>query len=443
MSCPRLLLPLLTLRRVRTAGTGTLSGVHAVSSRSIIDMSYSAHFMDFQGSSIPSGMQKLVVTRLSPSFREAVSLQAAAVPTPGDAELLVRNRFVSSALQRRDENSRLRVEARSNYLRFLKVQFALGAIPKDGERFVGINASDINYSAGRYDPSVRPPFDAGFEGIGEVVGLGLSASARHAVGDTVAYFGSGAFAEYTVVPAKESVPVPSVRPEFLTLLVSGATAYIALKRLGDLAKGETVLVTAAAGGTGQFAVQFAKQAGCHVIGTCSSDEKAGFLKSIGCDRPVNYAMEDLAKTLRKEYPKGVDVVYESVGGRVLELAVNSLANKGRLIVIGFISGYQTPSGILPFQGGTLPVKLLQKSASMRGFFLPHFLADYREALGSMMQMLAAGKLVCEVDCGEMAPEGRFVGLESVFRAVDYMYAGKNLGKVVVEVNPPSVSGSKL
>ncbi|KAM9722867.1 LOW QUALITY PROTEIN: prostaglandin reductase 3-like [Menidia menidia] len=401
MSSPRLLLPLLTLRRVRTAGTGTLSGVHAVSSRSIIDMSYSAHFMDFQGSSIPSGMQKLVVTRLSPSFREAVSLQAAAVPTPGDAELLVRNRFV------------------------------------------GINASDINYSAGRYDPSVRPPFDAGFEGIGEVVGLGLSASARHAVGDTVAYFGSGAFAEYTVVPAKESVPVPSVRPEFLTLLVSGATAYIALKRLGDLAKGETVLVTAAAGGTGQFAVQFAKQAGCHVIGTCSSDEKAGFLKSIGCDRPVNYAKEDLAKTLRKEYPKGVDVVYESVGGRVLELAVNSLANKGRLIVIGFISGYQTPSGIPPFQGGTLPVKLLQKSASMRGFFLPHFLDDYREALGSMMQMLAAGKLVCEVDCGEMAPEGRFVGLESVFRAVDYMYAGKNLGKVVVEVNPPSVSGSKL
>lgn len=308
---------------------------------------------------------------------------------------------------------------------------------------MGVNASDINYSAGRYDPSVKPPFDAGFEGIGEVVGLGLSASSRYTIGDTVAYFGSGAFADYTVVPAKECVPVPAVKPEFLTLLVSGATAYIALKRLGDLTKGETVLVTAAAGGTGQFAVQFAKQAGCHVIGTCSSNEKAGFLKSIGCDRPINYTTEDLAKTLRSEYPQGIDVVYESVGGSILQLAVNCLANKGRLIVIGFISGYQSESGIPPFKGRTLPVKLLQKSASIRGFFLPHFFSDYREALGNMMQMFAKGKLVCEVDVGDLAPEGKFIGLESVFQAVDYMYSGKNLGKVVVDVAPPSVSKSKL
>lgn len=383
------------------AATDALCGVAVVPRRHIIDTSYSAHFMDFTRSSIPSSTRKLVVTRLSPRFREAVSVQTVAVPTPGDAELLVRNRFV------------------------------------------GINASDINYSAGRYDPTVKPPFDAGFEGIGEVVGLGLSASAHFTVGDTVAYFGSGAFSEYTVVPTKVAVRVPSVKPEFLTLLVSGATAYIALKRLGDLTQGETVLVTAAAGGTGQFAVQFAKQAGCHVIGTCSSNEKAGFLKSIGCDRPINYKTEDLARTLRAEYPKGIDVVYESVGGSVLELALNCLANKGRLIVIGFISGYQSESGIPPFRGGTLPVKLLQKSASIKGFFLPHFVSDYREALGAMMQMLAKGTLACEVDCGDLAEGGRFQGLEAVFRAVDYMYAGKNLGKVVVEVAPPTVSSSKL
>lgn len=250
------------------------------------------------------------------------------------------------------------------------------------------------------------------------------------------------YKERAVVPAKKTVAVPAVKPEFLTLLVSGATAYIALQRLGDLAEGETVLVTAAAGGTGQFAVQFAKKAGCHVIGTCSSDEKAGFLKTIGCDRPINYASEDLAATLRKEYPKGVDVIYESVGGSVFDLAVNSLATKGRLIVIGFISGYQTSSGVQPVRGGTLPVKLLQKSASVRGFFLPHFQADYREALGTMMGLVGRGRLVCEVDCGDLAPEGRFVGLESVFRAVDYMYAGKNLGKLVVEV-APSTDSSKL
>lgn len=390
------------LFRARRGGIQALSvGLGLPARRYIIDMSYSAHFMDYRGTSIPSAIKKLVVTKLSPHFREAVAVQTVVVPTPGNEELLVRNRFV------------------------------------------GINASDINYSAGRYDPTVKPPFDAGFEGIGEVVGLGLSASSQFTVGDTVAYFRNGAFAEYTVVPAKECIRVPSVKPEFLTLLVSGATAYIALKRLGDLTKGETVLVTAAAGGTGQFAVQFAKRAGCHVIGTCSSNEKAGFLKSIGCDRPINYTVEDLGQTLRKEYPQGIDVVYESVGGSILELALNCLAKKGRLIVIGFISGYQSASGIPAFRAATLPVKLLQKSASIRGFFLPHFFSDYGEALGSMMQMMAKGQLVCEVDCGDLATEGRFSGLESVFRAVDYMYAGKNLGKVVVEVAPTSPSNSKL
>ena len=73
-------------------GTDALSGVHSTARRFIVDMSYSAHFMDFKGSSIPSSMRKLVVNKLSPNFREAVSMQSVAVPTPGDADLLVRNR---------------------------------------------------------------------------------------------------------------------------------------------------------------------------------------------------------------------------------------------------------------------------------------------------------------------------------------------------------------
>lgn len=72
--------------------TDALSGVHVVARRFIVDMSYSAHFMDFKGSSIASSMKKLVVSKLSPNFREAVSVQTVAVPTPGDADLLVRNR---------------------------------------------------------------------------------------------------------------------------------------------------------------------------------------------------------------------------------------------------------------------------------------------------------------------------------------------------------------
>lgn len=76
----------------RRRGTDALSGVQPTARRFIIDMSYSAHFMDFKGSSIPSNMKKLVVNKLSSNFREAVSVQTVAVPTPGDADLLVRNR---------------------------------------------------------------------------------------------------------------------------------------------------------------------------------------------------------------------------------------------------------------------------------------------------------------------------------------------------------------
>ncbi|KAM3929416.1 prostaglandin reductase 3 isoform 2-T2 [Leptodactylus fuscus] len=310
-----------------------------------------------------------------------------------------------------------------------------------GMRYIGINASDINFSSGRYDPSVKPPFDIGFEGIGEVVALGLSASKNFTVGQPVAYVKSGAFAEYTIVSADIAIPVPLVKPELLTLLISGTTAYISLKEFGYLSEGKKVLVTAAAGGTGQFAVQLAKHAKCHVIGTCSSEDKARFLKSIGCDLPINYKSEKVSSVLKSKFPEGVDVVYESIGGEMFDTLVNCLATKGHLIIIGFISGYQTQAGMLPVRSSALPSVLLRKSASVHGFFLTHYMSEYKEALMALVKLYQSGKLVCEVDYGEQSAEGKFTGLESVSRAVDYMYTGKNIGKIVVEL--PHLVNSKL
>jgi NADPH-dependent curcumin reductase CurA len=99
------------------------------------------------------------------------------------------------------------------------------------------------------------------------------------------------------------------------------------------------LFLAAAGGTGQFAVQIAKLAGNCVIGTCGSEDKVKFLKEIGCDRVINYKKEDVGTVLKKEFPQGVDLVYECVGGKMLEAALNSLAIHGKIVVIGMISGY--------------------------------------------------------------------------------------------------------
>ena len=339
--------------------------------------------------SIPKNCRKLVAMSLGTRFREVVKVQTVATPRPGPGELLVRIRYA------------------------------------------GINASDINWTAGRYTPGLEPPFDTGLEGIGQVVEVGNECRNLQ-LGDCVVFMHPGAFSDYMTLPYRRVLKIPRADPAYLSLLLSGCTASISLKRAGEIKEGEKVLVTAAAGGTGQFAVQLAKRAGCHVIGTCSTDEKTHLLKQLGCDRPINYKKENLKQVLREEYPEGVDVVYESVGGEIFNTAVKCLATKGRLIVIGFIGSYQDST----FSSRpTLPLHqiLLSKSASIRGFFLNHYLSELPAHFTHLAELYEGGKLQTQVDVGEGVPAGPFRGLESVCDAVDFLYSGRNRGKVVVEL----------
>lgn len=343
------------------------------------------------GKQLPSTLRKLVALRASPKFKEIVSIKTEPIPKPGDGEVLVKNRFV------------------------------------------GINASDINITAGRYDPKAKFPLDIGFEAVAEVVDAGPNTINKP--GQPVMYLENGAFSDYKLVKDKFLVPLPTLKAEFLPFLLSGTTASISLDKIGDLKSGETVLVTAAAGGTGQFAVQWAKLKGCHVIGTCSSDDKVQFLKEIGCDRPVNYKTENLRDVLKAEYPKGVDVVYESVGGDMFDAGVDSLTLHGRLIVIGYIQGYESDKGYVPSRTlATLPARLLPKSASVRGFFLMNFAKDIPVYVMKQIQYYNEGKLKSYVDLGEKSPTGSFVGLEKIFDAVEYLYSKKSIGKIVVDLN---------
>ena len=351
---------------------------------------YSPIILKMAAHRLPSLSRKLVAVSLGSRFREVVQVQTAEIPKPGPNELLVRTRYV------------------------------------------GINASDINWTAGRYIPGVTPPFDTGFEGAGQVAQVGEGCTKIRA-GDAVAFMRGGAFSEYFIVPEPLAIPIPHLDPCFVPLLVSGMTASISLEKVGELKSGEKVLITAAAGGTGQFAVQLAKLAGCHVIGTCSTDEKVEFLKSLGCDRPINYKKEDLKSVLKSEYPSGVDVVYECVGGEILNTCLKNLAVKGRLIIIGFITSYQQSTfGARP----TLPVYqiLLSKSASIRGFFLNHYLRDIPRHYKNLAELYSVGKLKSTVDLGQSySPAGGFKGLEAIFDAIDYLYTGKSAGKVIVDL----------
>jgi len=339
-------------------------------------------------------MRKLVVTTLTSNFRKAVELQTSSLPKVQAGCVLVKNRYV------------------------------------------GINASDVNFTAGKYFSDLPPPFDAGFEALSEVVDVGEGVS-KDLVGKPIAHMTFGAFSEYQMLPSKTLLPLPELNPEYLPLLVSGMTAKLALDHCAELKPGEKVLVTAAAGGTGQFAVQLAKLAGCHVIGTCSTDEKCRFLESLGCDHAINTSTEDLNSTLKKHYPEGVDVVYESVGGDVYNTCVNRLAVKGRLIVIGYISGYQSPMGVGSTKSArsaaALPVKLLTKSAAVRGFFLFHYAKQMKPAMVQLARLLQEGKIKSRVDMGQAVTPGGFCSIESVSEAVDYLYSRKSVGKIIVDL----------
>ncbi|RUS77433.1 hypothetical protein EGW08_014811 [Elysia chlorotica] len=340
---------------------------------------------------IPAQMRQLTVTKLGCNYRDVTEVVSVPVPKPGANQVLVRTSYVA------------------------------------------INASDILFSAGFYTPGQQPPYPAGLEAMGEIVSLGEGS--KMAVGQQVAFSKFGSFSEYNVVDEAAVIPVPKADPVALNLAVSGTTASLALDKKGDLKKGENVLVTAAAGATGQFAVQLAKLAGCHVIGTCSSEEKAAFLKSIGCDRPIIYNKESVEDVLKKEYPKGVDVVYECIGNEMFETCLKNLSTFGRLIVIGAISGYEMGgSRENPSPSSHIPFMLLQKSADLRGFFLPQYLSEIPEHIQRLSALIASGQLKAAVDDGTGSDKGQFKGIDMIYDAVDYMYAKKNTGKVVVAID---------
>ncbi|XWS39961.1 hypothetical protein CRYUN_Cryun18bG0099300 [Craigia yunnanensis] len=296
--------------------------------------------------------------------------------------------------------------------------------------YAGVNASDVNFSSGRYfqgkekDLGSLLPFDAGFEAVGMIAAVGDLVS-NLKVGIPAAVMTFGGYAEFITVPSKHILPIERPDPEVVAMLTSGLTASISLEKAGQMESGKIVLVTAAAGGTGQFAVQLAKLAGNKVVATCGGKEKARLLKELGVDRVIDYKNEDIKTVLKKEFPKGVDIIYESVGGNMFDLCINALAIRGRLIVIGMISQYQGEHGWKPSNYPGLVEKLLSKSQTVAGFFLTQYSHLWKEHLDILFHLYSSGQLKVAVD-----PK-RFLGLHSVADAVEYLHSGKSTGKVVV------------
>jgi NADPH2:quinone reductase len=266
--------------------------------------------------------------------------------------------------------------------------------PGDGEALVeiayaGLNFFDTLIIEGKYQVRPKPPFSPGGEFSGRVVALGPGAQGFQ-VGDRVmAACPYGAAAERIAIPVSRLARIPDglALDKAAGLSVTYGTSLHALKQRAEMKAGESLLVLGASGGVGLAAVEIGKAMGARVIAGASSDDKLAFARRHGAAEGINTATEDLRARLKDLAPKGVDVVYDPVGGAMTEMALRSLAWKGRLLVIGFASGE------IPKPPLNIP---LLKGCDIRGVYWGEFTAREPEAnrqnLAELMDWAKSGVL---------------------------------------------------
>jgi len=239
----------------------------------------------------------------------------------------------------------------------------------------------------------------------------------------VAYCRHGAARERIAVPEARVTRVPDGLDDdhAAGLCVTYGTSYHALKDRGDLKAGETLAVLGASGGVGLAAVELGKLMGARVVACVSSAEKLAFAKKHGADAGIDYSREDLKETLRKLTDgRGVDVIYDPVGGAYSEAALRGLAWGGRFLVVGFAAG-DIPK---------MPLNLvLLKNCDIRGVTWGAWaelnLDRYRENSEELLAWAAAGKLSTHVHA--------VYPLAEAAAALKTIAARKVMGKVILRV----------
>jgi NADPH2:quinone reductase len=301
--------------------------------------------------------------------------------------------------------------------------------PGNGQLLVDIRAAGLNFAdvlliAGRYQVKLPPPFVPGSECAGIVAEVGEGVG-RYKPGDQVIVMPeSGGFAERCVVDEARCLPLPSGLDfeQAAGFTIAYATSYHALRQSTPLRAGETVLVLGAAGGVGSSAVEIATALGARVIAAASSDDKLAFAREVGAVETINYA-EDSLRDAVKELTggKGVDVVYDPVGGELAQAAYRSLAWQGRYLVIGFAGGEipALPANIALLKEASIigvywgswsaqnPEESLQNLAELaslieRGALRPRIterypLEHYADAFAAITERRARGKVVLTMD----------------------------------------------
>ncbi len=258
---------------------------------------------------------------------------------------------------------------------------------------IGVNYIDVYHRNGLYKISL--PFVPGMEAAGVVDALGENVTGV-ARGERVAYaMNMGSYAEYVLVNAWQLVTLPE-KVDFLTgaaAMLQGMTAHYLTHATYPLQRGQTALVHAAAGGVGLLLIQIAKMLGARVIGTVSSEEKAGIARDAGADFVVRYDVRDFENEVKNiTQGRGVDVVYDSVGRTTFEKSLNCLKRRGMMVLFGQSSG--------PVPPVDLTILNARGSIFLTRPSLTHYAATQEEIdwrAGDILEWIAEGRLKLRID----------------------------------------------
>lgn len=290
---------------------------------------------------------------------------------------------------------------------------------------VGFGFPDALMVAGKYQIKPEAPFTPGSEVAGVVTEVAADVTNVKPGARVLAMAGQGGLAEECVANAATLIALPPSMSMAAAagFLVNYGTTYHALVQRGNLKTGETLLVLGAAGGVGLTAIEIGKALGARVLAAASSDEKLALAKQHGADAVFNYTSENIkAKVMEFTGDRGIDVVYDPVGGDYAEQCVRSMAWNGRYLVIGFAAG-KIPA---------IPLNLaLLKGCSLVGVFWGTHTRREPEVHAANLQALF--KLFNE---GSIRPHvTEMNGLDRFTEALDMLNGRRATGKVVIRVAP--------
>lgn len=308
------------------------------------------------------------------------ALHEAAVPEPGDGQVLVRTRWLAF-----EPAMRGWIEDRRSYIPPVEI----GAVMRG-------------------------------MAVGEVVASRL---AGYAPGDLVS--GTLGWQEWAVGDAGlRKLPAGTDPRLALSVLgITGITAYFGLLEIGALRDGEVVVVSGAAGATGSVAGQIAKRKGCRVVGIAGGPEKCAWLEDKAhFDAAIDYKSQDIGARLSELCPDGIDVFFDNVGGEALDAVLARIARGGRIVVCGSISRYNLEE---PPPGPRNYFYLTQQRARMEGFVVLDFLARAPQAVADLAAWVADGSIAWEADVQH--------GFENAPATLRRLFTGQNFGKQLLEL----------